>query len=130
MMFFFYIWTKRGTLLINKSFSVYLYACLKHKIIDEVRKQNHRAKQSVLLRASLSESGNSTIEHVISKDLACQIKRKVNLLPEKMKAVYRLSREEELTVEEISTRLSLSSQTVKNQISSALKRLRISVYCD
>ena len=125
---FFSIWTKKGKLLIDKSFPVYLRVCLKHKIIDEFRKKNLRLKQAVLLSDTWQEADNPTIEHLFSKDLALHIKRTVNHLPEKMKAVYKLSREEELSVDEISTRLSLSPQTVKNQISNALKRLRISIY--
>jgi len=125
---FIHIWTKQGQLTIDKSFIAYLYTCLKNRIIDQVRKQNFRLKQLEILRHTLSEEDNSTMEHLISKELGGQIELKVNSLPEKMKEVYRLSREEELSIDEIAEKLSLSPQTVKNQISSALKRLRSSMY--
>lgn len=45
-------------------------------------------------------------------------------MPEKMKTVFLMSRSEEYSIAEIAAELNISSQTVKNQISNALERLR------
>jgi RNA polymerase sigma-70 factor (ECF subfamily) len=42
-----------------------------------------------------------------------------------MREVFLLSRQEGLPVNEIASRLSISEQTVKNQVSNAIKRLRV-----
>jgi len=125
---FIHIWTKQGKLSIDKSFIAYLYTCLKNRIIDKARKDTLKIKQLEILRHTLSEEDNSTMEKVLSKELEDQIELKVNSLPGKMKEIYRLSREEDLSIDEIAEKLSISSQTVKNQISSALKRLRSSIH--
>lgn len=123
-----HIWSKQDELTIEKSFIAYLYTCLRNKIIDHLRKEAFRTKQLETLRYTLSEADNSTIEQLISKELENQIEVNVNCLPDKMQEVYRLSREEELSIDEIAEKLSVSRQTVKNQISSALKRLRSSIH--
>jgi len=125
---FIHIWTKQEQLGIDKSFIAYLYTCLKNRIIDNVRKENFRARQLDRLRQTLSEEDHSMMDDLLSRELEDQILLKVNSLPDKMKEVYRLSREEELSIDEIAEKLSLSPQTVKNQISNALKRLRSSIH--
>jgi len=44
----------------------------------------------------------------------------VNQLPYRCQEVYRLSREQQLTTKEISTRLGISQKTVKNHLTKAL----------
>jgi DNA-directed RNA polymerase specialized sigma24 family protein len=46
-------------------------------------------------------------------------------LPEKRKEILVMSKIKEMGIEQIAAELKLSKQTVKNQISSALKQLRI-----
>jgi RNA polymerase sigma-70 factor (ECF subfamily) len=48
-------------------------------------------------------------------------------MPEKMRQIYLLSREEYMTNADIASLLNLSSQTVKNQLHNALVRLRKSL---
>lgn len=50
--------------------------------------------------------------------------RKIDALPEKMKRIFVLSCSREYSVAEIAELLDLSPQTVKNQVSSALSRIR------
>jgi RNA polymerase sigma-70 factor (ECF subfamily) len=44
-----------------------------------------------------------------------------------MQQIFRMSREEDLSIADIAGLLNLSEQTVKNQLSEALKRLRTSL---
>jgi DNA-directed RNA polymerase specialized sigma24 family protein len=45
-------------------------------------------------------------------------------MPPRMQQIFRMSREDGISIASIATHLSLSEQTVKNQLSEALKRLR------
>jgi RNA polymerase sigma-70 factor (ECF subfamily) len=48
----------------------------------------------------------------------------VSGLPDKCRLIYTLSREEHLSHKEIAARLNISTKTVENQLTIALRRLR------
>ena len=48
----------------------------------------------------------------------------VDTFPPRLKNIYILSRERHLSVKEIAEKLAVSEQTVKNQLTELLKRLR------
>jgi RNA polymerase sigma-70 factor (ECF subfamily) len=58
------------------------------------------------------------------KELASLIQEAVKSLPEQCRKIFLLSRDEELTYEEISQRLNISVNTIKTQIKIALAKLR------
>lgn len=72
--------------------------------------------------ATPSEYGN--IEH---KELLSQINSIVDNLSTKCKEVYKLSREEQLSHKEIASQLDISTKTVENHLTKALRQLRISL---
>jgi RNA polymerase sigma-70 factor (ECF subfamily) len=77
---------------------------------------------------SLHNDYISNIEQQLAvRDLENVIKNSVNELSPKVKQIYKLSREEGLSVREIAEKLKLSEQTVKNQLSTALSHLRKSL---
>lgn len=53
------------------------------------------------------------------------VKAEIEAMPEKMREIFLLSRFENLSALQIAAKLGISVQTVRNQISSALKRLKI-----
>lgn len=68
---------------------------------------------------------NSTNEQIVTNDLEQYIESGINNLSPKVKEVFVLSRKERLSVNEIARKLNVSEQTVKNQISKAIKTLRL-----
>lgn len=61
---------------------------------------------------------------VIADELRQELLEEVEKMPDTTKAVFRMSRIDQKSVKEIATVLHLSEQTVKNNISVALKQLR------
>lgn len=51
----------------------------------------------------------------------------VDALPERCREVFKLSRNEDLSVKEIAKRLEISPKTVENQMTKALKHLRLAL---
>jgi RNA polymerase sigma-70 factor (ECF subfamily) len=61
----------------------------------------------------------------MAKELDSLIFKEVNKMPATMKAVFELSRNNKMTIKDIAKNLTISEQTVKNNISLALHRLRL-----
>jgi RNA polymerase sigma factor (sigma-70 family) len=66
-------------------------------------------------------------EHIRQQELDQQLHHYLDLLPNRCKEIFVLSRIEHLSNEEIANRLHISKRTVENQVTSALKQLRISL---
>lgn len=66
----------------------------------------------------------TTEELLQFKELQSVIAGEVDELPERMREIYCLSRVENLQIAEIAAKLNISEQTVKNTLTTALKRLR------
>ena len=62
--------------------------------------------------------------HLIANELRRELMEEVEKMPETTRTVFRLSRIDQKSVKEIAVTLHLSEQTVKNNITIALKQLR------
>ncbi|WP_126246949.1 RNA polymerase sigma factor [Chitinophaga rhizosphaerae] len=118
------LWEKRQALEIHCSLRSYLYQSVRHKIIDLYRKDATYRKYLQQLIEHFDAQPHNISETYDYKAKATEIFEAINRLPEKMKEIFMLSRFENLSIEQIASRLELSQQTVKNQISKALKILR------
>ena len=65
-----------------------------------------------------------TDETIREKELKGIIEREIASLPAKMRAVFEMSRNENLSYKEIAEELCISDKTVKKQINNAIKILR------
>ncbi|WP_316822802.1 RNA polymerase sigma-70 factor [Pedobacter gandavensis] len=122
---FMIIWQKRHSLKITTTFIGFIYTILKNKLTDLSRRQSLRIKHDVEFLNITEETDNSLFEQYSTKEMANHLRLEIQRMPVGMRTVFEMSREEELSVNEIAGKLSISSQTVKNQITSALKRLRL-----
>jgi RNA polymerase sigma-70 factor (ECF subfamily) len=118
------LWERRHTLSVTESLKSYLYQSARHKIIDIYRKNNTYRKYLQQLIEHFDVQPGSITELLDSKARTQDVFETINQLPERMKEIFILSRVEHQTVEQIALRLGLSQQTVKNQITKALKILR------
>jgi RNA polymerase sigma-70 factor (family 1) len=123
------LWNDRAALVITGSLRSYLFSAVRYSVIDKIRRNITRQDYSVLVQ-SLAEQYDHTIEqHLAAKELGVVIERSLNELAPQTRQIYRLSRNEYYSIEEIAKLLSLSEQTVKNQLTTALKHLRRSIPC-
>lgn len=102
----------------------YLFAIVRNKLLDKIRKQYVREEYVQKILQSSSESDFSTQQTILTNDLNNHIHRAVDVLPEKCREVFQLSRFEQLSVDQIAQKLQISPQTVKNQLSKALQVVR------
>ena len=118
------IWLKRNDFEINSSLKAYLFTALKYKIINHFEYKTVRRKHLESLKVELKAFEDATSNALVAEEVEKSIEVGVNSLSPKVKLVYQLSREENLSLDEISEKLAVSKQTVKNQISKALKILK------
>ncbi len=118
------LWEDRTTLAINDNLKSFLFAAIRYKIIDKIRRNVTRQEYDLLLQALAQPQANGIEQQLDAKELQQLVDVSLGQLPVKTKLIYQLSRNEHLSIAEIAQRLNLSEQTVKNQISIALKHLR------
>lgn len=129
------IWESKASITINTSLSSYLYKLvynnslnyLKHMKVVEKHLDYHKEQIEIATRYSSvsTEHGQSIL---IAKEFAQQIDDAIENLPEKCRAIFKLSRFENLKNKEIAKQLNISVNTVQTQISIALKNLRKALY--
>lgn len=121
------LWQERKQLKVDRDLKAYLFKLTRYRIVDKIRKNITRQEYAAMVN-SLAVSYGVTIEQEIAaKEMTQIIETSLNKLSPRVKEVYLLSREENLSVAEIADKLQVSEQTVKNQLSTALKHLRASL---
>jgi len=120
-------WEDRKQLLITSNLKTYLFTIARRRIIDKIRWNIIREEYSVMLQSLANSYDPNTEEQMAAKELQQTINNSLNELSPKVKEIYHMSREENLSISEIAKKLILSEQTVKNQLSIALKHLRKSL---
>ncbi|NLR67365.1 RNA polymerase sigma-70 factor [Chitinophaga varians] len=121
---FIYCWQKREQIHITESVEAYFRTAVKFKVLNHLKSEQARDKYSQLAGREIPEITHATEETLAGADLEASYRRELQRLPDKMRQVFIESRDHGLSVREIAEKHGLSEQTVKNQLSSALKKLR------
>lgn len=119
------LWNRRNELNIQGSLTAYLHTSVRYKCIHYIEKNITRHDYLV----QLAEVGtNTTLPNaeinLNLKEMQQTINKAVAKMPPKMKEVYKLSRQENLSYKEISDYMSISVETVKKHIQNALQLIR------
>lgn len=121
-------WNRRHQIHIQESLYPYLFQSAKYQIIDCVIKQK-KGIERVSMLVSMQDVYFLKLTHtsedeLIAKEIEQQIDSEVNKMPATMRDVFTLSRKQAMSIREIALTLSVSEQTVKNNISLAISRLK------
>lgn len=118
------LWNKRDSLANLSNPSHYLYTATRHGVLNYISRQKIQSSYIQSL-PDLDKTTSSQTDHLIRENqLAAMIEKEINQLPEKMRQIFLLSRQEGLTHKQISEQLGLSELTVKTQVKNALRILR------
>ena len=117
------LWTKRAILANVRNFETYLYTITKNTVL------NHMASQKAFMVdisdvRNLSTENTSPLEQIEASDLQLLIDMTVEDMPPQRQAVYRMSREEGLSNDQIAEKLGLQKKTVENHLNLALGDIR------
>jgi len=118
------IWLHRDRLNADLSFKSYVFTITRNLTFNLISKvaNSHKLKEEVFY---VSQKSYSPIEDIIDDADYDAIKQKaIEQLPPKRRAIFEMSRNEEMSYEEISKELNISVNTVKGQMSKALADIR------
>ena len=121
------LWQERKQLKVDRDLKAYLFKLTRYRIVDKIRKNITRQEYAAMVNSLALSYGVTIEQEIAAKEMAQIIETSLNKLSPRVKEVYLLSREENLSVAEIADKLQVSEQTVKNQLSTALKHLRTSL---
>lgn len=118
------LWTKREGVVIHTTLSGYLYTAVRNRILNIILHKKVASDYITSLQDFI-DHGEALTDHLVrEKELTLIIEKEISALPEKMRAVFELSRKEGLSHKEIAEKLGLSEKTVKNQVNNSLKALK------
>ncbi|CAL1517529.1 sigma-70 family RNA polymerase sigma factor [Chitinophaga sp. MM2321] len=123
--FFIELWEKRSSLPIPRQTAAFLVFLLKLRILNALRREDIRNRHEHNFAALLHEHVSSTADQLYLKDIYAQLHQHMNLLPPRVRQVFQLSRLEHKSIPEISAMLGASEQTIRNQLNTANKRLKV-----
>ncbi len=119
------IWQRRAQLVIQTNFSVYIFSALRYAVLDYIRKSAAKDQYIKEMLAIASVSFEENVPSATDMEvLYNRLEYCVDALPDKCKAVFKLSRLENKSVIEISNQLGISVDTTKYHIATAMKILR------
>ena len=119
------IWLHRLELVKVNEPAAWIFRIAANVSVTWLRQQSNRKRllESVFTQDEkpLKDSFTASLE---TKELSLIIHKAVETLPDRRKEIYKLSREQGLSHQEIAEKLQLSTQTVANQIGISLKFIR------
>lgn len=119
------LWHNRHAIEIGK-LENYLAVAVKYTILNVIRKRQY--EKHYLETAMGTVSAEIVTEQQLQyKWLLQQVQTEVEKLPEKCRLIFKYSRNEGMPVKEIARQLQLSPKTVENQLTRAIRQLRVAV---
>lgn len=120
------LWRKRTTLTIQ-SFPAYLRSASRYHVYKEFKK---RSASKVVYSDELRELESVAVtnkgeDKLIYQDAEKYVDGGLKSLPVRCQEIYFMSRKESLTNDEIAYKLGISKRTVENQLTIALRHIRI-----
>ena len=121
---FMHIWTKRESIMDVENPSSYFFTCVYRRVYQHYRKM---ALEKKLLQGvpSNKESVNTTEEMIWAHESENLVSQAIAKLPPQQQMVFKLSKQEGLSREDIACQLHISPNTVKNHLSNAIKFIQI-----
>lgn len=118
------VWMTRQDLAAIESPQGYLFVMARNKALDYLRKASLDSRMRAHLWRSIAEHQHTTEDQIFSNDSSRLVDEAIYKLSRQQQAVFRLSRIEGLSHDEIAVQLSISKNTVKNHIVASLKFIR------
>lgn len=122
------LWSRRKEIVFHTSLSGYLYASIRYLIIRHIKHSKLKSEYvEDFMAFRVSAMDNSTEEQVNLHQLEDAVEKSLQGLPKRCQEIFRMSRMQNKSIQEIAEQLNISKKTVENQLTVALKHLRVSL---
>ncbi len=119
------LWSKRDSLEFQSNVSGYLYSSVRNRVLNILSRNKIKSNYITSLSDYRKSYSDETDHLTRTNQLQAIIDKEMKNMPEKMREVFSLSRNHQLSHREIAEKLGISENTVKNHVHGALKILRI-----
>ncbi len=119
-----YLWENKEELIIETSLKSYLFTAVKFRCINAIKKQQYRERIHSLIYEKIRDQFEDP-DYYLANELAENIQKAINELPETYRETFILSRYGDRTNVHIAKELNVSVKTVEYRIKHSLKILRI-----
>ncbi|SHF39363.1 RNA polymerase sigma-70 factor, ECF subfamily [Mariniphaga anaerophila] len=110
------IWEKRESLDKSKNIKAFIFKVAVNSIYDFIRRKNVENAFRDFSRANFEKQSDNTWHQVIFDEMSDNLETLIKQMPPERQRVFRLSREEGLSNEEIASKLNISKRTAENQL--------------
>ena len=118
------LWEIRNTIDPEKNFSGYIFTITKNLIFKFFKTAAYQEEMVDDVLISYLPGDSNVQENAEWKELHTAIQQAIQLLPPKRQKVFLLCREENLSYDQVSTRLGISRNTIKEHMVHAMKFIR------
>lgn len=118
------LWDKIEWLDAEGSVLAYAHAILRNKIFKLYEKSEVRLRYALSVIAMETPSDQYSQHAILEKELKAIIDQEIERMPPRMREIYILKKEDDLSIKQIAEDLAISEQTIKNQLQMAYQRLR------
>ncbi len=120
---FFAVWTKRDRLNINSGVKSYLRRAVINRTLNYIESQRLNFDETEPVFINLSEEATAQ-QQLEEEDLQQIINQAIDQLPKKCRIIFKLCRIEKMPYKEVAEQLGISTKTIENQMTKALKFLK------
>lgn len=118
------LWNKRESIDLEKSVKSYLFTSVHNRCLNYIR-DNKKFDHNIEQLENLHERMDwESFDSLVQMELENKINKTIELLPDRCREIFVLSRFDNLKYSEIAEKLEISIKTVETQMSKALKILR------
>lgn len=121
------LWENRNQLDAEQSLSGYLHTIARNLALNHLKRAayDQKVKEKIWQEIEVTQMRITTSENLYAEESSRLVEEAVNRLPPRRKLIFELSRQNGMTHKEIGVKLDISKNTVKNQIVSAVKEIRV-----
>jgi len=103
----------------------YLYMSTRNRVLNCMRQKKTQTNLEAALLSFIQDNQYSVLDKITEQELASALDNEITNLPPAMRRIFEMSRKNYLSYKEIGQALNISDNTVKKQISNAIKILRV-----